>query len=178
TAKNKGSNTNGNHRIRFLRKDLLGNEINILRTFSQSTHEIPVPIMAKRHIRTELVPFIGQLMLQLIPESVQHLKLKLLLGNTFSVRKLLHMINDAMVMRSNRRELPMNQMILYQLDKMLVNIMLILIGHIFRFLISPFHQTQTLVLVLTHIVFGTIKIRLYHRTDIIVCFQKLIKQIK
>src|SRR5699024_11062122 len=78
-TKNKGSNTNGNRRIRFLRKDLLCNEVNILRTFSQSTHEIPVPIMAKRHICTELVPFIGQLMLQLIPESVQHLKLKLLL---------------------------------------------------------------------------------------------------
>src|SRR5699024_10749093 len=141
-----GPDPNRNHRIRFLRKNLLGNKINILRTFSQSTHEIPVPIMTKRHICTELIPFIGQLMLQFISESVQHLKLKLFLGNTFPVRKFLYMINDTMVMRSNRRELSMNQMILYQLNKMLVNIMLILIGHIFRFLISPFHQTPTLVL--------------------------------
>ncbi len=85
------------------------------------------------------------------------------------------MIDDVMVMRRNRCEFAVQQMVLDQFDEVFVDFFTRLVSHICWLFISPFYDAQAQVFMFLQIVHGTEEIRLDDGPDIIVVFRKRIQ---
>src|SRR6185436_10913246 len=89
---------------RNLLSEEIGNkEPNIRRSLRQTAHEVGIPMGAERNIHADRITLLRQLVLQIAANSVEHLKLDCLLGQTNFFGMFFRKLDPLIVLRSDGR---------------------------------------------------------------------------
>src|ERR1041384_8240964 len=82
-------------------REILHDEPDIRRAFSQPAHEVRIPVFPVRNIDSHVEPIAGELVLKISPDAIEHLKLKLLLANPFARGKFDRRIDHLRIVRGD-----------------------------------------------------------------------------
>src|SRR5690606_5115136 len=140
---------------------LFGNEtfqcqVDILRAFSQPSHVISVPVLAKRDIGSERITFFCQVFLHFCPKAIEHLEFKAVQRNVLFFYKSFNFFDNMMVMRRNgciSRRLKVN---FNQSQVVVINFFFMLQRDFFAFFISSFYETVTYILQIFNVLFRSV----------------------
>src|SRR5690606_32814874 len=114
----------------------------VRRPFRQAAHEIAVPIVPEWNVYPHLISFICEIVLRLGANAVEHLKFKLASRDLTLFDEVLDMLNDGIIMGGNSGIVTIAEMLLDDPDEIAVNVCLIRVGDVRRFLVGALHEPQ------------------------------------
>src|SRR5699024_8531199 len=150
-------------------RDRSKDQVDILRPLSEPSHEICIPLVAKRDIDTYIIAPFNQLGLKFLPETIEHLELKFVVRDIPLIDEIDCIVDDVMVMRGDRSEaVTFCKMDTDELFISSIDVILFLQSHPRVLLVCPLYETCPAVFIFVYIFCRIIKVGLQHCPDVII----------
>src|SRR6185503_19856337 len=109
-------------------------------SFSQSPHEIRIPVFAVRYVHAHPPTITRQLFLQVAPNPVKHLEFKSILRDSLLLRKIYRGVDHLRIVHRNAMIGPAGKQQLHDADVIRIDVLLLRIGDTRRFVVCAFAE--------------------------------------